>query len=284
METDSKQIENILTKSKLNWTVRTEPLQTTSGILLPDKIGIIREDTLVPLGDHKKGYEPYQNHELLELLFQISHKTGLDLHSGGYFGNGEKVWFQLKSDDLRLGNDKINGYVTGFNSFDGSTALSFGNSNRTVSCMNTFWLVYRSMTSKMKHSATMRAKIEDVLINIDKLVQEEKDNFRKIKQMSEVQMTKEVKEMVVRKLFDLTKEEKLDSDEISTNKKNKLIKFDTDFSKEIADKGNTNWGLFSSVTRYTTHSMKKTDNTEAKIFGAIGKKEREIWHMLTDAI
>jgi len=275
MKTKTAEIGKILADARLDWTVRTETVKTESGIILPDKIAIIRDDNNVPLGDHKKGYEPYQNHELLELLFQISHKTGLNLHSGGYFGNGEKVWFQLKSDDLRLGNDKIEGYISGFNSFDGSTALSFGNSNKTVSCMNTFWLVYRSMTTKMKHSVTMRAKIEEILINIDKLVQEEKDNFRKIERLADVRMDERVKEMVIRKLFDLDKEEKLD--DLSTNKKNKLIKFNTDLSAEIQGKGDNYWGLFSSVTRYTTHSMSKHDNTENKIFGAVGKKEREIW-------
>lgn len=284
MEANQKQIEEILTKTRLNWTVRTEPLQTVSGILLPDKIAIIRDDNNVPLGDHKVGYTPYQNHELLELLHQISHQTGLALHTGGYFGQGEKVWFQLKSDDLKLGSDRVEGYISGFNSFDGSTALSFGNSNRTVSCMNTFWLVYRSMTTKMKHSVTMHAKIEEILVNIDKLVQEEKDNFRKIERLADVKMSAEVKEMVIRKLFDLDKEERLDSDEISTNKKNKLDRFYIDLKGEVEGKGDNNWGLFSGITKYTTHSMSKKDNTENKIFGVVGKKEREIWHMLTDAV
>lgn len=284
MEADNKQIQEILTQSKLNWTVRAEPLQTTSGILLPKKIAIIRDDNNVPLGDHKVGYTPYQNHELLELLFQISRQTGLALHSGGSFGDGEKVWFQLKSDDLRIGSDRVEGYISGFNSFDGSTALSFGNSNKTVSCQNTFWLVYRSMQTKMKHSITMRAKLEEILVNIDKLVQEEKDNFRKIERLADVQMSNEVKEMVIRKLFDLDKEERLDSDEISTNKKHKLETFYLDLNGELSGKGDNNWGLFSSVTKYTTHSMSKKDNTENKIFGSVGKREREIWHMLTDAI
>lgn len=284
MEANQQQIDRILTEAHLNWTVRTEPLQTTSGILLPKKIAIIRDDNNEPLGDHKIGYTPYQNHELLELLFQISKQTGLALHSGGSFGGGEKVWFQLKSDDLRLGNDTISGYVSGFNSFDGSTALSFGNSNITVSCQNTFWLVYKSMQTKMKHSVSMLKKIDEIILNIDKLIQEEKNTFHKIERLADVRMDAKVKDLVIRKLFDIGKEERLDSDEISTNKKNKLIKFEMDLSTELATKQDSQWGLFSGITRYTTHSMKSGDNSENKIFGVVGKKEREIWHMLTDAI
>ncbi len=146
--------------------------------------------------------------------------------------------------------------------------------------MNTFWLVYRSMTTKMKHSVTMHAKIEEILVNIDKLVEEEKDNFRKIERLADVRMTAEVKDMVIRKLFEIGKEERLDSDELSTNKKNKLDRFYIDLKGELATKDDSLWGLFSGVTKYTTHSMKKTDNTENKIFGPVGKREREIWNEL----
>jgi hypothetical protein len=51
---------------------------------------------------------------------------------------------------------------------------------------------------------------------------------------------------------------------------------------EIASKEDSLWGLFSGVTKYTTHSMKKTDNTENKIFGKAGKLEREIWSTMEE--
>jgi len=275
------QIQQILQESGLDWTVRTEGLVTIdSGIVLPKKIAILRDDNDVPLGDHQSGYVPIQNSELLEILFKISARTGLALHKGGSFGNGEKVYFQLKSDDLRLKNDKIEGYISGFNSFDGSTSLSFGNSNLTVSCMNTFWKVYRSMQTKMKHSASIRPKIEEILKNIDRLIMEEKETFKQIERLSEIKMSEEVKEMVIRKMFDISKEDRLDSDEISTNKKNKMDRFYIDLKGELQTKEDSLWGLFSGVTRYTTHSMKKTDNTEAKIFGRTGDKERQIWNEL----
>jgi hypothetical protein len=82
-------------------------------------------------------------------------------------------------------------------------------------------------------------------------------------------------------MFDLDKEEKLDK-EYSTRKKNQLITFETDLQNELASKGETLWGLFSGVTKFTTHSMKKTDNSEAKIFGMAGRKERQVWNELVE--
>ena len=126
-----ERIQNLLESTKLNWNVRTETTQTESGIILPN-IALVREDTNEILGVHSTNYVPYQNEQLMELLDRVSNYTGLDIHRGGMFGGGKKVFIQLKSNDLRLGNDRIEGFVTGVNSFDGTTSLAFGNSNLTI--------------------------------------------------------------------------------------------------------------------------------------------------------
>jgi hypothetical protein len=57
-----------------------------------------------------------------------------------------------------------------------------------------------------------------------------------------------------------------------------------DLNGELNQKGDNLWGLFSGVTKYTTHSMKKGDNTEGKIFGQVGYKERQIWDNLVELV
>lgn len=280
---DEYVIKDNLVKAGLDWNVRSEGVQTISGLVIPKRVALIREDTNDVLGLHTDGYCPFQNHELLELLYRISDRTGLSYKKGGYFGNGEKVYFQLESDSLRLNGDKIEGSITGINSFDGRTSLAFGNSNKTISCLNTFFLVYKELDTKLRHSASMRPRLEEILRQIDVLLEEEKKTFRTIERMADVKITMEVKSLVTKMLFDLDKEERLD-EKMSTYKSNKLIKFENDFQTEIKDKKDSLWGLFSSVTRYTTHSMKKGDNTENKIFGLAGKKEREIWSTLEEMV
>jgi phage/plasmid-like protein (TIGR03299 family) len=278
--------KEMLVASGLDWKVVPEGLITTSGIVVPKRVALVREDTKKILGIHTDGYEIYQNDELLELLHRIYQKTGLALHTGGSFGGGDKVWFQLKSDDLKLGNDVIKGYISGFNSFDGKTSMAFGNSEITVSCQNTFWRGYKQVATHLRHSATMRVKIEEILSRIDVLVKEEQDMFKEITRLSEVRMTAEVKELVTKMLFEIDVTERLDAptEPLSTNKKNKLVKFGYDLNLELAQKGDNLWGLFSGVTRYTTHSMKNSDNSESKMFGRAGKLEREIYSELVEMI
>jgi len=280
METQNE----MLTDLGLNWTVTKEPIQTVSGIEIPERIAIMRADTQKVLGIHGTNYDPYQNHELMELLHQIGGQTGLKVHSGGLFKEGAKIWFQLKSADLSLNGDVIQGFLSGFNSFDGSSSLGLGNSTNTVSCENAWWAAYREVKTKLRHSASMRPRIEEMLANIDIVLQQEQKLFEEITMMSQTRMYETQKDLVTRLLFNLSEEEYLDESELSTRKKHQLGDFRTDLRAELANKGDNLWGLFSGVTRYTTHSMKSTDNSEGKMFGQTGVRERRIFKELVEMI
>jgi len=282
---ENNRVDQFLDRTGLNWRVRTEGLQTSSGIIIPDKIGIVREDDSTILGIHSNGYVPYQNDQMMELLFKVSQQTGLDVHRGGLFGGGRKVFVQLKSNDLTLGTDRIEGYVTGINSFDGSTSLSFGPSSKTISCQNTFFGVYKDLDSKVRHTKNMELKIDDICRQIEGVVQEETNVFGSIVKMSETRFDDIIKDRVIKSLFNIDKNVDIkDVDSLSTVTQNKLSRFYIDLNGEIQGKGDNIWGLFSGVTKYTTHSMGKGDNSENKMFGTYGNRERHIFKQLVEMV
>lgn len=278
--------QEVLKTTGLDWNVRIEKTFTESGIEL-DRIGLVREDTNEILGVHSNGYTPYQNDQLVDLLQRVSSLTGLEIHKGGEFGGGKKVFIQLKSNDLKLGNDRVEGFVTGINSFDGSTSLAFGNSNLTISCQNTFFAAYKNL-EKVRHTKNMNFKIDEICRGIDLLVEEEKEMFTTIKRMSETSYDQKTKDRVIKSLFDIDYDIKLvgyhDSEELSTNTKNKLSRLYIDMNGELQEKGDNLWGLFSGVTKYTTHSLSRNDNTENKMFGTYGKRERYIFNELSKLV
>ena len=280
-----KNVKSILTETDLDWTVRSEEIQTESGIIIGSHKAIIREDTKVPLSVRGNDYEIYQNEQLVDLLLKVSNSTGLEIQSGGYFGDGEKVFVQLKSDDLRLGNDKIEGYLTGINSFDGSTSLAFGPSNITISCQNKFFAAFRGLNTRIRHTKNMSIKIEDVCRSLENVMEEEKVMFENIKRMYQTTFNEKVKDQVIKNLFNLKKEVDLNKvDSIPTITQNKLSRFYIDLDGELKEKGDNLWGLFSGVTKYTTHSIGKGDNTEKKMFGVYGNREREIFNNLVELV
>lgn len=278
-------INGLLDKTGLNWTVRQDEIQTIGGIVIPDKKAIVREDTNQVLEVMGKDYFPYQNHELMELLYQVSNKTGLEVHKGGSFKDGARVYVQLKSEDLKLGNDRIEGFLTGINSFDGSTSLAFGHSNVTISCQNKFFSAFRQVQNKIRHTKSMSIRIDEICKRLDVVLEEEQSIYRHIVELSETTFDDLMKERVTRKLFGIKPEINLnDQEAISTQTRNKMSKFYIDLNGEIQSKGDNLWGLFSGVTKYTTHSYTKNDNTEAKMYGRIGQIEQEIFSNLVEMV
>ena len=285
MTEQSNRVQDVLNQTGLNWTVREESLTTESGIIIPQQKAIIRDDTNTVLSVHGEGYYPYQNHQLIELLDKVSQQVGLPIHKGGMFGDGKKVFIQLKSNDLKLGTDRVEGFITGVNSFDGSTSLAFGPSNITISCQNTFFAAFRNMDTKVRHTKNMVMRVDEICRGLERVIEEEAVMFEDIKQMADTKMTKENQEWVSRLLFNIEREVNLNDEKaLSTVTRNKLSRFEIDLNGELKEKGDSLWGLFSGVTKYTTHSMTKGDNSENKMFGVYGQRERNIFKQLVEMV
>ena len=280
-----ERIKTLLDQTNLNWNVRTESIQTESGITIQDKIALVREDTNDIVGVHSDGYRPFQNQELFELLDKVSNMTGLELTKGGCFKEGRRVYVQMKSADLRLGTDLIKGYLTGINSFDGSTSLAFGPSNVTISCMNSFFAAFKQLNTKVRHTKNMVIRIDEICKGLEGVLEQEQVMFGDIKRMADTRFDDVIKESVTRQLFGIKPEVDLyDNDAISTNLRNKMSRFYIDLNGEIQEKGDNMWGLFSGVTKYTTHSLSKGDNTEAKMFDIYGDREKKIFSDLVELV
>lgn len=280
MVEEQKVKTSIIDEAELNWTVRTAPIQTFDGIEIKGFNAIIRNDNNVPLSINSDTYQPYQNTDLFELLERVSDETDMVLHSGGFFGEGQRVFVQLKSNDLTLGDDLIKGYLTGVNSFDGSTSLAFGPSNVTISCLNTFFAAFRELNTKIRHTKNMKIRVDEALEALEKTTEEEGKIFTQIKRMYETPFDDVLQERVTKILFNVEPKINLKNrDLISTRTQNNIRHFDDILKLETNQKGDNLWGLFSGVTRYTTHEL-NGDMMKNKLFGSYGTRERAIFREL----
>jgi hypothetical protein len=275
------EIIKLLNQVNLNWKVNKETLMTAGGIEITDKVALIREDNNTVLSIMGKSYEVYQNYELLELLYQISKSTGLEICNGGDFDN-KKVWFQFKTENLDFDNDQVKGYITGTNSFDGSTSLAFGNSNVTISCLNTFFAATKQLDTKIKHSINLRPRIDNILFGIDTLLTEEKQTFKTIQKLRETPLTNNIQDTIIRTMFDLSPIDKIN--DLSTKRKNQIETFNLDWAHETTEKGQNMWGALSAATFYTTHHVNRNIDrrNELKMFGKSGITDRAVWKKIVE--
>ena len=230
--------------------------------------GIVRDDKQITFSTCKEGYVPFQNSELAEMLIRLSEKTGYDISGGGMFNEGGKLYLQLKSPNKITGiganSDTVNGFLTGINSHDGTTALKFGETNITISCANTFMAACREMKSSLRHTQSIHDRVEAAIREINGIVVSEKSLFDTFIKLAEIPATKQAIARIVKDITEvdtlLTKAEIQEKyTTYAVNRSGELLQA---IAKEMAQKGNTMWGLMSGVTNYTTHTMPvpKRDN------------------------
>lgn len=267
---DKNLVNEVLDQYGLNWTVSKQPLSLPSGIET-GFYGIVRDDNSQTFSTCKDGYTPFQNSELAELLIRISEQTGYEIHSGGTFNGGGKVYIQLNTGNEIKGLGKngttVKGYCTGINSHDGTTSLKWGAVNFTVCCRNTFAMAQRELKNSARHTRSIHQIVEQSINSINGVVEQERSIFDKFITLSEVAVTKEHIAKVVKQIteVDIMKTAQQAKDDYSSYALNRSTDLLGSLSSEMNQKGQTLWGLFSGVTHYTSHKLPVPKRENARI-------------------
>jgi phage/plasmid-like protein (TIGR03299 family) len=257
-------VNTMLDRFGLNWTVSKQPLTLPSGAPA-NYSGIVRNDTQDCFTTCKDLYKPFQNSELAEMLVRMSEKTGFDIHSGGPLHGGRKVYIQLKSpNQLKgIGNNKttVEGYLTGINTHDGTGNVKWGETNFTVCCLNTFHRAMRALKNSARHTTSLHAKVEQGIQDVLLVVEEEKLMFEQFERLSNVRVDKTHLQKIVQGItsVDILMHRDLAIDQFGGRAMNKADLLLNSIIREVNQKGQTMWGLFSGVTNYTTHRAPHPD-------------------------
>lgn len=279
-------VAEMLERFKLFWNVVKEPMQTVSG-LSSDYYSIYREDTKEEFQAVKENYEVFQNWELIEMVSKVAASSDLDLAKGGYFNGGRKVYLKLDTGSLKgIGenNDELKRYITVLNSHDGSSSLALGMTNITLSCANTFHRMYREMNTKIRHTSTMRDKIDELMRQVDKVREEEVTLYDNFMRMADQSIgDNQIKWMIkVITGVDVDKPVKEAEQEYSRLSIKKAMNLTERIAQETTQKGKTLWGLFSGVTSYTNRDVrtKRGDLLENKMVGVGYKIDNKAYNLL----
>ena len=274
---NSEAVAQLLDKYNLRWTVSKQALVLPTGEET-GFFGIVRDDTHKTFATCKDGYMAFQNSELAELLIRIADKTGYTIHSGGEFNGGGKVYLQLNTGNeikgLGANGTTVKGFVTGINSHDGTTALKWGAVNFTVCCRNTFAMAQKALQQTARHTNNMKDKVENSIRQVTGIADAEKTIFDTFIKLADVPVTKEHIAAIVKTVtdVDITKSRTEAKAEYSTYAINRSGELLQSISREMNQKGQSLWGLFSGVTHYTSHVLPvpKRDNArlESKYTGS----------------
>jgi len=284
----SKVIDEILTKTGLDWEVETRPLyiktEGTNYDIESGYIATMRKDNQEVFGVFKD-YQIFQNSELTELAYRVAEKEGLTLKGGGNFKGGARVYLQLQNGDtngIGKNKDTIENYITAINSFDGSTSLRWGYSNTVISCSNSFWAAYRKLDNAVRHTATMKDRVEIAVREIEHTRMIEHNMIDTFWKLAEIATTEASIRRVIKEVF------KMDLSKINdapTRTQNNILQMTECINTEQEEKGNTLWGLFNGVTKYTTHYAGTDGGREmSKVMGINNRIDNKVLTILTEMI
>lgn len=274
----------ILTAHGLDFTIQKELLASKVSGRDTDFYGLFNSKTDKCISTAKVGYHVSQNAEIVELVLRGMEKFGnaLKVSKAGSLNGGGKVFIQLAIEGNGIvANDTIKRYVTIIDSNDGSTSLSIGIGDLTMSCSNQFAKFYKAGDAKFRHTANMQAKINSIPYLIETALSESLRQIQIYNTFASTEVSRELANNLVKALLGYDKV--ITSTEVMAEKSTRSINImDSLYNhieKETNQKGMNLWGLHSGVTSYTTHdkSAPKRDNgnIESLLIGSAYKMNQE---------
>lgn len=246
-------VEQILEQANANWTVSKEILYGPQG-QATQGFGIFRNDTNQCLGIVGSKYTPTQNREIAETLYEAAGQQNLTISRAGMLGSGQKVYFQLALPDVTIGGSESKRFLTALTSHDGSAPIGFGTTNVVVVCANTFFSALKDM-QRVRHTANSAAKISLISNQLRNSVFQEEALIDTMIQMSKTTLPSTITDEFLLSI--------IGGDEEFSRTKNRLNNLRVAMTTEFNTHGETAYGLFNAVTRYTNHMLTYKD-IEAK--------------------
>lgn len=166
--------EEAIQQGGLDWEVELIPVATAENPPSPirQRMAVVRRDRPAGhpgrvVGVVHRNFEPLQNKRGIEIFDKIVGHGERVYHTGGYLGDGERVWILAKlPKEIRLnGHDVVEPYLLFANSHDGSISVDIRLTTIRVVCQNTLsWALQErkagSKVFKAAHNTADLATLE----------------------------------------------------------------------------------------------------------------------------
>lgn len=278
MENLNDKVNEILTNNGLDFTIKKLPLvaydKVNGSFTDSPYYGLVNSKSNEVINTVKEGYTISQNKEVVEMVLMGLQPFGSELtvQKAGSLNGGRKVFIQIGIEGhSNVGHDIIKRYVTVIDSNDGSTGLSIGIGDLTMSCQNQFFKFYKKGDAKFRHTATIEQKIKTIPSLIEIALNESLRQIEVYNKFQSTEVSKNLANKLVKAILGYDKEyTSMDVlSKVSTRGINQMESLYNHIEKETNTKGLNLWGLHSGVTSWTTHDKTAPNRENGRIESAM---------------
>ncbi|MCP4705277.1 MAG: DUF932 domain-containing protein [candidate division Zixibacteria bacterium] len=255
-------VEAVLEKADLNWTAEPQPLITGAGISVESHKAIVRDDSNSIIGIVGKGYEPIQNSHAFSFMDTICEKFGAQYEYCYSIDNGSKMIMQAKMTEkfeVRPG-DVIQQYITGINSFNGTTPLRAYFTPIRMFCDNQCRASLRAATEavSIRHTKNALSYVEEAFRVFGMGV----EYFEAFQEQAQHLAQKAVDGKMVDKFL-----RECMGEPDSTRRQNQFDEVTALFEHGKGNNGSSAWDLYNGITEYVDHHRGK--NADSRLASAM---------------
>lgn len=256
-------IQEILTKAKLDYEVSKQPIYLADGTEIHNKVATVK-NTGEYIGVVSPSYEIYQNQEAFDFIDQI---PDIKFEKAGETQKG-LVYVIGKLPETTVLNDTFTPYVIFQTSHNGLYNLRATITPLRMVCQNQFSMSFKRMSNNViiRHSRQLQSKIKQAqdLINQTASYMAEFNNTAE--ELAALRIDKTSVYGIIDRFFEETKKNMTERKEKALNdRKEEFIRcYESD---DNIDFRGTAWGMINALTDYTTHkTRKKTQNIAESSF------------------
>ena len=262
--------EEALELSGLNWTVRSTPVYTDSGILLPGYKANMRESDNQFLGMVGDRYQIVQNKEAFDFTDALIGE-GCTYETAGSLDGGKRVFLLARMPRQKVLGDDVDPYICFTNGFNGYYTIKACCTPIRVVCNNTLNLALNNAkrTWSTKHVGNLQSKLEEARETL-KLAKEYMNN---LEITADILANTKVEEEEVRQVLDKIYPT---NPEDSDRKKANIEEIKDNFmvcmiAPDILKYKGTAWQMVQAASDFSTHVAPKraTSNYSEKNFAKV---------------
>lgn len=244
-----------------NWNVRKEPMQTVSGLAIPDKFANVRTNPYTGetdvLGVTGNQYVPIQNEDHVEFLNTLTDESGAHFETAGSLKGGKEVFVTMKlPESMKIaGVDEVETYIAALNSHDGSSSFRLLVTPVRVVCANTQAAAIKQARSSfaIRHMASGAKRIgearEALGLTFQYLAGFQEEAERMINETCTLQEFSKIVDQITG-VVSVANSARANTS-IATDRENLFYAFDQ--SPTVQDIKGTRWGAYQAVTEWADH-------------------------------